>query len=43
MTFTLYMVRHGQTILNSYNRLLRVRWSNPLLEAIYEINLKIAP
>ena len=21
MTFTLYMVRHGQTILNSYNRL----------------------
>ena len=23
--------------------LLRVRWSNPLSEAIYEINLKIAP
>ena len=30
--------------LNGYNKpLLRVRWSNPLLEAIYEINLKIAP
>ena len=28
---------------NRHRELLRVRWSNPLSEAIYEINLKIAP
>ncbi len=27
---------------NRHKELLRVRWSNPFLEAIYEINLKIA-
>ena len=35
------MCRHSSA--GQSTRLLRVRWSNPLSEAIYEINLKIAP